>query len=141
MVANIKEEERDKDVYENEDSEYGNIDDEDNEETENKIKIKVQTQIKHRGESNKARYMPQYNKHNIIASFTCYGDINIYDTYNVKTNKDQGYTKPEVILKGHTKEGYAISWSSFKEGKLVSGANDGKVIMLFVLLGILMGCH
>ncbi|CAN0485590.1 unnamed protein product, partial [Hapterophycus canaliculatus] len=35
--------------------------------------------------------------------------------------------RPEHRCKGHTKEGYGLSWNPHVEGRLLSGSDDGLV--------------
>jgi len=37
--------------------------------------------------------------------------------------------KPEIRLKGHTQEGYGLSWSPLRKGHLLSGSDDKQVCM------------
>ncbi|KAK1321757.1 Histone-binding protein MSI1 [Acorus calamus] len=36
---------------------------------------------------------------------------------------------PDVVLRGHTEEGYGLSWTPLKEGCLLSGSDDGKICL------------
>ena len=37
--------------------------------------------------------------------------------------------RPELVLSGHSKEGYGMSWNDKKPGYLLSGGYDGKLII------------
>ncbi|KAH9308323.1 hypothetical protein KI387_036234 [Taxus chinensis] len=91
-------------------------------------KVKIVQQINHKGEVNRARYMPQNSF--IIATKTVSSDIYIFD-YSKHPSKpsQQGGCNPELILKGHDTEGYGLSWSPFKEGHLLSGSNDAQICL------------
>lgn len=69
--------------------------------TESRIKI-IQT-INHDGEVNKARYMPQ--NPDIIATKTVMGEVYIFDRTKHPSQPTSDVCKPDMTLKGHTKEG------------------------------------
>ena len=71
--------------------------------------------------------MPQ--NPNIISTKTISGEIHIFDTNNHSLKPKDNLVKPEMRLKGHEQEGFGMSWSNFKEGYLVSGANDNKICL------------
>lgn len=77
-------------------------------------KISVINRIAHEGEVNRARLMPQST--NIIATKSISGDVFIFHD-NELVNR----------LKGHTMEGYGLSWSFVSKGQLLSSADDGLV--------------
>ena len=90
-------------------------------------KIEIIQRIIHKGEVNRARYMPQLN--NIIATKTKYSDIHIFNI-NKHTYKPIGnISKPNIILKGHIKEGYGIDWNIYNNGLLLSGSDDKKILI------------
>lgn len=71
--------------------------------------------------------MPQ--NHNIIAAKTSSTDVYVFDSVRqLERQQDHGF-QPDLILKGHDKEGYGLSWSPFKSGYLLSGSQDGKVCL------------
>ncbi|EGR34820.1 retinoblastoma binding protein 4, putative [Ichthyophthirius multifiliis] len=86
-------------------------------------KIEIETKILHEGESNRARYMPQ--KPNIIASKLTSGKVHIFDSTQV--NNEQ--VSPLLILYGHSQEGFGLSWNPIKQGLLLSGGYDKKIIV------------
>jgi len=91
-------------------------------------KIDIKIKVPHEGEVNKARYMPA--NPNIIATKTVGGDVLIFDqTLHPSEPKDSNCL-PEVRLKGHSKEGYGLSWNPHqsKSSFLASGADDMFVI-------------
>ena len=96
--------------------------------TENKIEI--ETKINHQGEVNKARFMPQEGKYNIIATKTTSGEVHIFDYFKHPSKPKDDEVRPELKLYGHSQEGYGLCWSSIKEGYLISGSND-KLICLW----------
>jgi histone-binding protein RBBP4 len=79
--------------------------------------VEVFSKFPHQGEVNKARYMPQ--KTNIIATQSSLCQVNIY---NIDKDKN-----PKVIFRGHTQEGYGLSWNSLNSGYLLSSDNDGLI--------------
>ena len=90
---------------------------------ENKLEFEIK--INHAGEVNKARHMPQ--KYNIIATKTISGEIHIFDYFKHPTKPSDLTVKPNLVLKGHTKEGFGLSWNTKKEGYIISGSNDYRV--------------
>lgn len=90
-----------------------------------KQRIQNELKINHQGEVNRARYMPQ--QPNIIATKTVTGDINIFDYHKHPSVPENDDVKPQLILKGHEKEGYGISWNPLKKGHLLSGADDNLI--------------
>lgn len=90
--------------------------------TEIKRKIETELKINHQGEINRARYMPQ--QPNIIATKTITGDINIFDYHKHPTIPVDDEVKPQLVLKGHEKEGFGLSWNPTKKGLLLSGSDD-----------------
>jgi len=91
-------------------------------------KVQIVQQINHEGEVNKARYMPQNSF--VIATKTVSSDVYVFD-YNKHSSKapQERVCNPELILKGHTNEGYGLSWSPLKEGQLLSGSNDAQICL------------
>lgn len=91
-------------------------------------KIEIIQRINHDGEVNRARYMPQNPF--IIATKTIHNDLFVFDTsrHHFKPTSD-GKCMPQLRLKGHTKEGYGLSWNPRDEGKLISGAEDKVICM------------
>ncbi|CAF4374740.1 unnamed protein product, partial [Rotaria sp. Silwood2] len=72
-------------------------------------RIEVDTKINHEGEVNRARYMPQNPQ--IIATKTPLSDVLIFNIDTHPLGKEQsGDCNPEIRLKGHTREGYGVSW-------------------------------
>eukprot|EP01083_Nonionella_stella_P079799 219072_1 len=92
-------------------------------------KFEIVQKIPHNGEANRARHMPQNS--NIIATKTNIGNINIFDRrkYASKPNKHEE-CNPTLILNGHNMEGYGLEWNRFKEGYILSSAQD-KLICLW----------
>lgn len=73
----------------------------------------------------KARYLP--HNPNLIASITNTGQIYIFDKSKYPSAASSEF-KYEMVLNGHTKEGYGLCWNTQKEGHLLSCASDGSII-------------
>lgn len=79
------------------------------------------------GEVNRARYMPQ--NPNLIAAKTRGFDVYVFDCTKQQKRGEGDTCSPDFRLKGHTQEGYGLSWSPFKEGYLLSGSNDSNICL------------
>ncbi|CAF1441354.1 unnamed protein product [Rotaria magnacalcarata] len=91
-------------------------------------RIEVEIKINHEGEVNRARYMPQNPQ--IIATKTPLSDVLIFNIDTHPLGKEQaGDCNPELRLKGHTREGYGLSWNSNSNGYLLSSADDHTVCL------------
>ena len=95
---------------------------------ENRVEILVK--INHYGEVNKARHMPQ--KYNIIATKTVTGELHIFDYFKHPSKPKDYSVIPNIILYGHSKEGFGLSWNTNREGYLVSGSDDFRVNNIFI---------
>ena len=69
--------------------------------------------------------MPQ--KPNVFATKTIDGSIHIFDYYKHQSFDKEKGSKPNLILTGHDKEGYGLSWSPTQSGYLLSGSDDRKI--------------
>jgi histone-binding protein RBBP4 len=82
----------------------------------------------HFGDVNKARAMPQNTFK--IASFSSTNDIFLFDySKHPSTLSSDGICRPQAILRGHTDEGFALSWHPMQQGLLLTGAQDGKMCL------------
>lgn len=91
-------------------------------------RIEVDLKINHEGEVNRARYMPQNPQ--IIATKTPLSDVLIFNIDTHPLGKEQtGECNPELRLKGHTREGYGLSWNNNANGHLLSAADDHTVCL------------
>ncbi|XP_065838108.1 histone-binding protein RBBP4-like [Oscarella lobularis] len=91
-------------------------------------KINIDIRINHEGEVNRARYMPQ-NPY-IIGTKTPGSDVLIFDISKHPSKPDSsGTSNPQLRLKGHTKEGYGLSWNLEEEGLLLSSSDDHTVCL------------
>ncbi|CAG9329068.1 unnamed protein product [Blepharisma stoltei] len=84
---------------------------------ENKVDPLIR--INHDGEVNKARVMPK--RDDIIATKSPSGNVYVYDYTKHPNRSTQG---PQLILKGHQKEGFGLAWNSIQSGLLASGSDD-----------------
>lgn len=76
------------------------------------------------GEVNRARCMPQ--NPSVVAAKTCNSEVYVFD---FAKERGSGECGPDLRLRGHDKEGYGLSWSTFKNGYLLSGSHDHKVCL------------
>ena len=91
-------------------------------------KIETVQKIMHSGECNRARFMPQ--KPDIIATKSKHADIYIFDRTKYPSKPKKGDScSPTLTLCGHEKEGYGLEWNRYKEGYLLSSADDGMVCL------------
>lgn len=91
-------------------------------------RIDIRMKINHEGEVNRARYMPQ--NPSIIATKSPSSDVFIFDiTKQPSTPNPDGVCRPDLRLKGHTMEGYGLSWNPNNEGQLLSSSDDKKICL------------
>ncbi|KAK9140976.1 hypothetical protein Scep_010657 [Stephania cephalantha] len=76
------------------------------------------------GEVNRARSMPQ--NADLVAAKTNGSDVYVL---NCSSGQEGGCFDPDLRLKGHTQEGYGLSWSPLKQGYLLSGSNDSRICL------------
>ncbi|EME43658.1 hypothetical protein DOTSEDRAFT_72875 [Dothistroma septosporum NZE10] len=90
------------------------------------ITYSVVQKITHPGEVNKARYQPQ--NPNVIATWSPDKNLYVWDrSKHPSVPPANREIKPQVTLKGHSKEGFAVEWNPHVEGQLLSGAEDARV--------------
>jgi len=91
-------------------------------------KIEIRMKVKHEGEVNCARYMPQ--NHFVVASRGPDSDVYVWDLSKHSSFPDENSKPcPQVVCKGHLKEGYGVCWSPHKEGMLLTGSFDQTVCL------------
>lgn len=115
-------------------------------------KVVIRMKIKHEGEINRARYMPQ--NHFIVATRGPNPEVYIWDltrhssfpveekTAGVGAGVGSGSVvgnygssvsgspfAPQGVCLGHTREGYGLCWSTHQEGRLISGGEDGTICL------------
>ncbi|KAL5977376.1 Chromatin assembly complex, subunit 3 [Asimina triloba] len=91
-------------------------------------KVQIIQQINHDGEVNRARYMPQNPF--FIATKTVSAEVYVFDYRNHQSKPPlDGACNPDLRLRGHNTEGYGLSWSTFKQGHLLSGSDDAQICL------------
>ena len=91
-------------------------------------KIEIRMKIKHTGEVNKARHMPQ--NHFIVASRGPNPEIYIWDlTKHCSFPEEDSVPSPQGVCVGHQEEGYGMCWNRHKEGFMVSCSEDRTVCL------------
>uniref|UniRef100_A0A8R1HYE1 WD_REPEATS_REGION domain-containing protein n=1 Tax=Caenorhabditis japonica TaxID=281687 RepID=A0A8R1HYE1_CAEJA len=90
-------------------------------------KLEHEIRINHPGEVHRARYMP----HNpiIIASRGPFDDIFIFDYTKHPSEPHDNKVRAQLTLKGHEGEGYGMSWSTTREGFLITAGYDGTICL------------
>ena len=66
----------------------------------------------------------------IIATKTVSAEVYVFD-YSKHPSKppQEGRCNPDLRLQGHKTEGYGLTWSSLKEGHLLSGSDDARICL------------
>lgn len=90
-------------------------------------RIKVIQSINHTGEVNRARYMPQ--NPDLIATKTVMGEVYIFDRTKHASQPTSDVCKPDITLRGHSKEGCA-PWGQWR-----SNAGNGADLCILVAMG------
>ena len=88
-------------------------------------KIEIRMKVKHEGEVNRARYMPQ--NHFIVATRGPSAEVYVWDmSKHPSFPDDSSPFAPQGVCMGHTKEGYGLCWSPHdsQKGYLLSGSED-----------------
>ncbi|KAJ3445830.1 wd40 repeat family [Anaeramoeba flamelloides] len=85
---------------------------------ENKKTVKISYKLDHKSEINRARV--DESNPDIFATKAGNGMVYIYSLSRHNNN-------PVLTCRGHTKEGYGISWNPFRQGFLLSGGYDHKI--------------
>uniref|UniRef100_A0A6B2L5N4 Histone-binding protein RBBP4-like N-terminal domain-containing protein n=1 Tax=Arcella intermedia TaxID=1963864 RepID=A0A6B2L5N4_9EUKA len=102
-------------------------------------KVEIQKMINHPGEVNKARHMPQ--NPSVIATKTIYSDVLIFVEKEHPAKPIDDQIRPEMILSGHSAEGFGISWNPLAEGHLLSSSNDNNICYWDIGAGAFTGCQ
>ena len=96
-------------------------------------KIEIELKINHDGEVNRARYMPQNSS--LIATKSPSAEVLIFN-YSKLANLPKEHLMsmsadacPEIRLRGHTKEGYGLSWNPNAAGKILSASDDHTICL------------
>jgi len=56
-------------------------------------------------------------------------DVYVFDYTKHASKPSDNFCNPQLRLKGHTKEGYGLSWSHLRNGYLLSTSDDGSICM------------
>ncbi|KAI8331174.1 WD40-repeat-containing domain protein [Chlamydoabsidia padenii] len=94
----------------------------------NNAQIKITQKIVHDGEINRARY--QYNNPNIIATKSRIGSVYVFDrTTHESFPRENEPFRPDLILNGHSKEGYGLAWNphTTSSNHLLSAGFDTRI--------------
>ena len=100
-------------------------------------KIEIELKINHDGEVNRARYMPQDSS--FIATKSPSAEVLIFNHAKLAAlSKDQLMAQsaeqcPELRLRGHTKEGYGLSWNPNASGHILSASDDHTICLWNIL--------
>jgi WD40 repeat protein len=96
-------------------------------------RIDIELKINHDGEVNRARYMPQNSS--LIATKSPSAEVLIFNhTKLASLPKEQLASQradscPELRLRGHTKEGYGLSWNPINSGHILSASDDHTICL------------
>lgn len=89
--------------------------------------VEVKMKILHEGEVHRARYCPQdpfviatKGPSNYVYIF----DLSKHPSFPAAGPDESNTPKPNLVLGGHTKDGYGLSWSNHTKGHLISGSLD-----------------
>jgi histone-binding protein RBBP4 len=95
--------------------------------TDTAPRFRIIQSINHEGEVNRARYMPQ--NPDLLATKTVAGTVCIFDRTKHASNPTDDNVKPNITLRGHSKEGYGLSWNPTdgKKGHVLSASEDTTV--------------
>ena len=98
-------------------------------------KIEITQKINHEGEVNRARYMPQ-NPY-LIATKSPASEVHVFDwSKHPSKPAADGRFEPDLVLKGHQKEGYGLAWNPHEEGQLLSGSDDSLICSWDITQGV-----
>ncbi|CAB9496092.1 Probable histone-binding protein lin-53 [Seminavis robusta] len=91
-------------------------------------KIEVRMKVKHEGEVNRARHMPQ--NHFIVATRGPNPEVYVWDiSKHPSFPADNAPFAPQGVCVGHAKEGYGLCWSPHQAGYLLSGSEDNTLCL------------
>jgi histone-binding protein RBBP4 len=86
-------------------------------------KIEVKMKVKHEGEVNRARHMPQ--NHFVVATRGPSPEVYVFDmSKHPSFPTDSAPFAPQGVCVGHAQEGYGLCWSPHQQGYLLSGSED-----------------
>lgn len=89
-------------------------------------RIQITQRINHDGEVNRARYCPQ--NCDLIATRAVSGLTYVFDRTKHSNQPDpDGKCRPDITLRGHTKEGYGLAWNPVRQGHILAASEDTTV--------------
>ncbi len=86
--------------------------------------LDFESKINHNGVVYKAR--AAYNSYNLIATKSDGGQVHIFDFSKHSMRIDNFAVKPQIVLKGHEREGWGLDWS-MQDHELISSDDSGKI--------------
>ncbi|KAF7457204.1 WD40-repeat-containing protein [Cryptosporidium felis] len=93
----------------------------------NAVQFEVKAKLNHPEEVNKALHMPEHPF--IIATRAVNGDILVFDYSKHESFPTDELVHPQLLLKGHVSEGYAMDWGkeALNTNHLISGGSDSVI--------------
>lgn len=76
----------------------------------------------------------------IIATKAVNGSVNVFDVRKHSSFPRDFICRPNMVLTGHEKEGYGLSWSPLRKGLLASGSDDARVCVWDVCASSAASC-
>eukprot|EP00918_Siedleckia_nematoides_P092526 GHVU01203179.1.p1 GENE.GHVU01203179.1~~GHVU01203179.1.p1 ORF type:complete len:328 (-),score=59.56 GHVU01203179.1:165-1148(-) len=76
---------------------------------------------------NRVVHMPQNPF--ILAAMGVSGNVHIFDYSRHESFSADTEMRPQLILRGHTAEGYAVAWDSLRRGRLATGTSDAALCL------------
>jgi len=97
--------------------------------------VELTIKIRHRGEINRARYMPQNPF--IVATKSPSAEVFIFDiSKHPSTPENRSSFCPDHVCYGHAREGYGLCWNPQSAGLLLSGSDDACICLWDVNSGL-----
>ena len=94
-------------------------------------KIEIKMKIPHAGEVNRARFMPQ--NHFVVATRGPSEEVFIWDLSKHESFATDTKPSPQLVLRGHTSEGYGMAWCGVpgedNVGRLATCSDDNTVMI------------
>ena len=78
----------------------------------------------------------------LIATKSSASEVYVFDwSKHPSKPAADGRFEPDLILKGHQKEGYGLAWNPHEEGKLLSGSDDNLICTWDITQGAVSQPH
>ncbi|WFD31378.1 Histone acetyltransferase type B subunit 2 [Malassezia sp. CBS 17886] len=91
-------------------------------------RLQITQRINHDGEVNRARYCPQ--NCDLIATRAVSGLTYVFDRTKHSNQPDpDGQCRPDIVLRGQTKEGYGLAWNPVRQGPILAASEDTTVCL------------